>query len=63
MQKLRIAVCEDEKTQIDYLCRKLEKYEAENEVRLDIDCYFSASSFYLKKKIKRSTIFSFLTSS
>ena len=51
MQKLRIAVCEDEKTQMDYLCRKLEKFEEENEVRLD--------SFCLKKKIKRSTIFLF----
>ena len=50
MQKLRIAVCEDEKTQMDYLCRKLEKYEAENEVRLDIDCYFSAEQLLFEKE-------------
>lgn len=52
MQKLRIAVCEDEKTQMDYLCRKLEKYEAENEVRLEIDCYFSAEQLLFEKEDK-----------
>lgn len=52
MQKLRIAVCEDEKTQMDYLCRKLEKFEEENEVRLDIDCYFNAEQILFEKEDK-----------
>lgn len=52
MQKLRIAVCEDEKTQMDYLCRKLEKFEEENEVRLDIDCYFNAEQLLFEKEDK-----------
>ena len=52
MQKLRIAVCEDEKPQMEYLCRELGKFGAENEVRLDIDCYFSAEQLLFEKEDK-----------